>query len=365
MNTTINIILFGIGNVGSTLIKQVLATNATISLKQGLNLEIPIIANSTTAFFKTNGIKNNWQTDFEIFGFPYKINDIIRYIQKEELGNIIIVDATASRKFVKHYKAFFQQGYHIVTANKIANTLSLDYYNSLRTTILNNWTHFNYETNVGAGLPIIETLRRLSDSGEQIHKVRGVFSGSLSYIFNTFSEKQLLFSEVLQSAQQKGFTEPDIREDLSGKDVARKLLILAREIGLQKELSDIGVESLLPSSLEEIHYLDDFNLKLNELDSYYSDLKVKKSANHVFRYIGELDVLNGTLQTKLVLEPKTNAIGQLRGADAAIEIFSESYKEQPLVIQGAGAGSAVTARGILTDILKIAKQLNTFKLVEA
>lgn len=357
--------MFGIGNVGSTLIKQVLATADAISLKQGYKLEIPIIANSTTAFFKTNGIKNNWQTDFEIFGFPYKIRDIVSYIRRENLVNVIIVDATASRKFVKNYKTFSQQGYHVVTANKIANTLSLDFYNSLRATLLTSGTYFKYETNVGAGLPIVETLRQLSESGEQLYKIRGVFSGSLSYILNTFSEKQLLFSEVLQSAQQKGFTEPDIREDLSGKDVARKLLILAREIGLQKELSDIAVESLLPSSLEKINYLDDFNLKLNELDSYYSDLIQKKSENNVFRYIGELDVLNGTLQTKLVLEPKTSAIGQLRGADAAIEIFSESYKEQPLVIQGAGAGSAVTARGILTDILKIAKQLNTFKMVEA
>jgi homoserine dehydrogenase len=365
MNTTINIILFGIGNVGSTLIKQVLATADTISLKQGYKLEIPIIANSTTAFFKPNGIKNNWQTDFNVFGFPYKIGDILTYIKRENLTNVIIVDATASRKFVKNYKGFSQQGYHIVTANKIANTLSLDYYNSLRATLLTNGTHFNYETNVGAGLPIVETLRQLSESGEQLYKIRGVFSGSLSYILNTFSEASNTFSSVLKSAENKGFTEPDVREDLSGKDVARKLLILAREIGLQKELSDISVESLLPSGLCEVHHLEDFNLKLNELDAYYSDLKTKKLDTDVFRYIGELDVLKGTLQTKLVLEPKTSAIGQLKGADAAIEIYSESYKEQPLVIQGAGAGSAVTARGVLTDVLKIAKQLNTFNLVEA
>ena len=195
MNTTINIILFGIGNVGSTLIKQVLASAETISETQQINLEIPVIANSTTAFFRPHGVKNNWQTDFEEFGFPYTISEIINYISAEALENVIIIDATASELFVENYLRFAKQGYHIVTANKIANTLSFEYYNTLREVLSENNSQFYYETNVGAGLPVIETIRQLHQSGDKIHKIRGVFSGSLSYIFNTFSKIGAIFRE--------------------------------------------------------------------------------------------------------------------------------------------------------------------------
>ena len=283
---------------------------------------------------------------------------IIRYIQKEELGNIIIVDATASRKFVKHYKSFFQQGYHIVTANKIANTLSLNYYNSLRTTILNNWTHFNYETNVGAGLPIIETVKRLYDSGEQIQKIRGVFSGSLSYIFNEFSSHDVPFSKVLNQATTLGLTEPDAREDLSGNDVARKLLILARELNLKAEINDVSIESLVPKQLNEKTTLHQFKTRSKEFDAPFLEIKNKQKKGDVLRYVGELNVEKNTLEVKLVSEDKNSSIGQLKGANSVFEIYSDSYQESPLVIQGAGAGKDVTARGLFSDIIKLSNSLN-------
>lgn len=359
MNTTINIILFGIGNVGSTLIKQVLKSAKTISEKQHILLEIPVIANSSTAFFRPYGVKNNWQTDFNEFGFPYKVADVIRYIESQELKNVIVVDATASKEFVKNYLTFIGHGFHIVTANKIANTLSQEYYNTLRQACKAHNVKFNYETNVGAGLPVIDTIKMLFDSGEQIYKIRGVFSGSLSYIFNTYSDTHIDFSNVVRDAGIKGYTEPDAREDLSGKDVGRKLLILAREIGLQREFADISVNSLLPSGLNGNTTLKEFHTRIKELDSPFLKLKTDQNANHVLRYIGELDIVNGTLKTKLVSESKENPLGQLKGADAIVEIYTESYSEQPLVIQGAGAGGAVTARGVLSDILKIGEQLKS------
>lgn len=358
MNTTINIILFGIGNVGSTLINQVLASAETISEKQQINLEIPVIANSTTAFFRPHGVKNNWQTDFEEFGFPYTISEIINYISAEALENVIIVDATASEQFVDNYLTFAKHGYHIVTANKIANTLSQEFYEKLRKKLRKHHGQFEYETNVGAGLPVIETIRQLHQSGDMIHKIRGVFSGSLSYIFNTFSEETKQFSQVLKDAGIKGYTEPDAREDLSGKDVARKLLILAREIGLKKEFSDVDIQSLLPSALNGQTTLTEFKNRLVELDNEFETLKNNSATTEALRYIGELDVQRGSLSTKLVSESKESAIGQLKGADAVIEIYTESYREQPLVIQGAGAGNVVTARGVLIDVIKIAKLLS-------
>jgi homoserine dehydrogenase len=310
------------------------------------------------AFFNEFGLENSWQSDFEKSSIPYKIEDIIGYFKENNFQNLIAIDATASKEFVQNYIPLIQNGFHIVSANKVANTLSFDFYKELRLTLKKHNKSFLYETNVGAGLPIIETVKRLYDSGEQIKKIRGVFSGSLSYIFNAFSSENLSFSEALKKANYLGLTEPDAREDLSGNDVARKLLILARELNLKTEFHDVLVESLVPKKLNGKTTVNQFNNRSKELDVTFQKLKQNLTENQVLRYVGELDVVKNTLEVKLISEEKNSAIGLLKGADSVFEIYSESYQDYPLVIQGAGAGKSVTARGLLSDIMKLSNNLN-------
>ncbi len=357
-NKAIHIVLFGIGQVGSTLINQINKAKPRLQQHQNLKLRIPIIANSKLAFYDKEGISNSWETDFETFSVPYKIDEIIQFVKKQKFDNLIAIDATASAAFTKNYITLIENGFNIVSANKVANSLDYEFYEVLRNTLKKYNKSFLYETNVGAGLPVIETVKNLYNSGEQIKKIRGVFSGSLSYIFNEFSESDVSFSKVLNDASKLGLTEPDAREDLSGNDVARKLLILARELNIKVEFSDVSVESLVPKQLNGKTTLHQFNNRSKELDLPFNRLKQQLNKSQVLRYVGELDVAKKTLEVKLISEEKNSTLGQLKGADSVFEIFTESYGENPLVIQGAGAGKEVTARGVLSDVIKISNALN-------
>ncbi len=354
---TINIILFGIGNVGEVLIDQINKAKTQLNLKQKIEIKIVAITNSKVALYNENGVTNNWKTNFYKEAKPYTIDTILKYTTASKLDNLIAIDATASADFVKNYIRLVQNGYNIISANKVANTLHYSFYEAFRSALKECNKTFLYETNVGAGLPVIETIKNLHESGERIDKVRGVFSGSLSYIFNTFSNNNISFSEVLEKAEEFGLTEPDARDDLSGKDVARKLLILARELDLAKEYNDVKVESLVPKQLKGDTTLNEFKSRIKELDRPFQELKQKLSKKTVLRYIGELDVPNEMLNVKLILEDKESAIGQLKGADSVFEIYSESYNNSPLVIKGAGAGKEVTARGLFSDIIKLSSRL--------
>ncbi len=216
-----------------------------------------------------------------------------------------------------------------------------------------------YETNVGAGLPLVDTIRLLHHSGENITHIRGVFSGALSYLFNNFSIQDQHFSIILEDAINKGFTEPDPREDLGGNDVARKLLILARELDLENEIEDVEIRNLIPENLRD-GSVSDFLSRLKELDDEYQTIKSDQKENHVLRYIGELSgdltTTKGKLEVKLVSVPDDSSLGQIKGSDSIFEIYTESYGEQPLVIQGAGAGAKVTARGVFGDILRLTEK---------
>jgi len=357
-NKTIHIVLFGIGQVGSTLINQINEARSRLQQLQNLQLRIPIIANSKLAFYDKDGISNSWETDFEAFSVPYRIDEIIQFARHHKFENLIAIDATASAVFTQNYIKLIENGFNIVSANKVANTLHYDFYEALRLALKKHNKSFLYETNVGAGLPVIETVKNLYNSGEKIEKIRGVFSGSLSYIFNQFSESEAPFSKVLNEASKLGLTEPDAREDLSGNDVARKLLILARELNIKTEFSDVSVESLVPKQLNGKTTLHQFNIRSKELDVPFQKLKQQLSENQVLRYVGELDVAKKTLEVKLISEEKNSTLGQLKGTDSVFEIFSESYSKHPLVIQGAGAGKEVTARGLLSDVIKLSNSLN-------
>tara|TARA_R110002073_G_scaffold148335_3_gene301424 strand:- start:22637 stop:23740 length:1104 start_codon:yes stop_codon:yes gene_type:complete len=358
---TIHIVLFGIGQVGSTLIYQINETKSRLQQDQNLKLKIPIVANSKLAFYDKESVSNSWETDFESFSVPYKIEEIIRFVKHQKFENLIAIDATASSTFIRNYISLIEGGFNIVSANKVANTLSYDFYQTLRLALKIHNKSFLYETNVGAGLPVIETIKNLYNSGDKIERIKGVFSGSMSYIFNQFSASDTTFSQVLSEAAKLGLTEPDAREDLSGNDVARKLLILARELNIKTELQDVKIESLVPKQLNGKTTLHQFKNRTKELDVPFQELKNQLYKNQVLRYVGELDVVNKTLEVKLISEEKNSAIGQLKGADSVFEIFTESYGNNPLVIQGAGAGKQVTARGVLSDVIKLSSKLNVVR----
>ncbi|KIX20820.1 homoserine dehydrogenase [Flavobacterium sp. 316] len=355
----INIAVFGHGLVGGTLINQILNSASAIEKRKKIELNVFAIANSKKIVFNNNGIGDNWKSEIETNGISYEVQDVIKYAIENNLENLIAIDNTASKDFVENYIALIENGFDLVSSNKVANTLSYDFYKTLRSAIDKNQKNYLYETNVGAGLPLIDTIKLLHLSGENITKIKGVFSGSLSYLFNAFSKEKKDFSSVLKEAVDKGYTEPDPREDLCGNDVARKVLILARELDLQNEFEEIKIDNLIPEHLQTISQ-NEFFERINEFNSVYQNIKENQEPNHVLRYIGELSgdlqKEKGVLEVKLVSVSENSALGQLKGSDSLFEIYTESYGERPIVIQGAGAGASVTARGVFGDILRLAEK---------
>ncbi|WP_010249959.1 bifunctional aspartate kinase/homoserine dehydrogenase I [Myroides injenensis] len=353
----INIAVFGHGLVGGTLIDQVLQSTTSIEEKKNIRLNIFAIGNSKKVLLSENGISNNWRENIKTESVPYTIQDVIDFANQNHLENLIAIDNTASGEFIKNYIPLVQNGFDLISSNKIGNTISYSFYKELRETLKANHKEYLYETNVGAGLPLIDTIKLLHLSGENITKIKGVFSGSLSYIFNTYSVQDRPFSAVLNEAIQKGFTEPDPREDLSGNDVGRKLLILARELDLQNEFEEIIIQNLIPEELQKID-TPTFLKSLEKLDPYFDKIKQNLKPDTVLRYVGELsgDLQKdkGVLETKLIEVSTNSALGQLKGSDSIFEIYTESYGENPIIIQGAGAGASVTARGVFGDILRLA-----------
>ena len=357
----INIAVFGHGLVGGTLIDQIVASAEKIEKKKGVKLNVFAVANSKKVVLNKFGIGENWKSTLLEKGISYSVEDVVSYAKEHHLENLIAIDNTASVAFVENYISLAQNSFDLISSNKVANTISFDFYKTLRKVLSENQKEYLYETNVGAGLPLIDTIKLLHLSGENITKIKGVFSGSLSYLFNNYSKKDVPFSQVLQEAIDNGFTEPDPREDLCGNDVGRKLLILARELDLQNEFKEVIIQNLIPENLQEGN-VEGFLTRLEEFDKPYNEIKNNQKENHVLRYIGELsgDLQKdkGTLEVKLVSVPANSALGSLQGSDSIFEIYTESYGENPIVIQGAGAGAEVTARGVFGDILRLSDKIN-------
>ncbi|WGU70278.1 bifunctional aspartate kinase/homoserine dehydrogenase I [Capnocytophaga canimorsus] len=356
----VNLVIFGRGTVGGTLVKQIFEAQESILSRKNISLRIVAVANSSQCLFNPKGITSDVYQNFETLGKQYQLEDIFNFVKKHHLENLIAVDATASKTFVENYIPLIENGFDLVSANKIANTVSYDFYQKLRQVLKDNQKQYLYETNVGAGLPLIDTIKLLHLSGENITRIKGIFSGTLSYLFNTFSEGDQPFSQVLQTAIDSGYTEPDPREDLCGNDVGRKLLILARELDLENEFDEIAIQNLIPEHLRQ-GSVADFLSRLNEFDDEFQEIKQNQEPNHVLRYVGDLhgnlsQTQTSRLEVKLVSVPKESALGQVKGADSIFEIYTESYGNHPIVIQGAGAGAAVTARGIFGDILRLVER---------
>lgn len=354
----INVAIFGKGKVGGSLINQILAAQQKIIKRRCLNLNIFAIAGEKRILLNHKGIGEGWEKEYDALAITDCIvKEAISYAKKYHLENLVAIDNTASDTFITNYLSFIENDFDLISSNKKANTQSFSDYKILREALHKNQKKYLYETNVGAGLPLIDTIKLLHESGENITRIRGVFSGSLSYLFNQFSVANIPFAELLKEAIAKGYTEPDAREDLCGNDVARKLLILARELDLENEFEDIVIENLIPEKLRTGD-VTSFMENLDAFNSVYEQRKVAQQAGYVLRYVGDLagnlQLDKGKLSVSLVSVPQNSALGQLKGADSIFEIYTESYGENPIVIQGAGAGAEVTARGVFGDLLRIA-----------
>ena len=271
------------------------------------------------------------------------------------MPHAVIIDCSASAEVAEHYADWLAAGIHVVTPNKKANSAEYGYYERVRGARQSGGAHYLYEATVGAGLPIIQTLRDLRDTGDEIRRIEGIFSGTLAYLFNTWDGTQP-FSAVVRAAKSMGYTEPDPRDDLSGMDVARKLIILAREMGLRLELGDVAVESLVPAALSGCT-IEEFLERLSEFDARMLERLTSARRNgKVLRYVGSIDA-EGRAQIGLVELPATHPFANIALTDNIVRFQTARYDRNPLIVQGPGAGPAVTAAGVFADLLRICAYL--------
>lgn len=345
------VIVVGVGNIGSTLLRQ-LHQQRSFLASEGFDVRVCGITDSKRFLLDAGGIDlTTWRE--KLNKSPQKMSPagFARQIARLEFINAVLVDCTASSEIVDAYPEFVNANLHIVTPNKKANVLPWKRYSALMDLMKNRQKHFLYEANVGAGLPVISTLTDLIASGDQIVKVEGIFSGTLSYLFNHFDGTRP-FSEFVKEAHQLGFTEPDPREDLSGGDVGRKLLILARHLGMKLDMKDIDVENLIAPSLRSGSFSDEFFSRFSRFDAAIKR-RLQKARTHgaVLRYVGTLRGREATAELKEI--PMNHPFAGTKGSDNIIAITTQRYSRTPLVVQGPGAGADVTAMGVFSDILKL------------
>ena len=301
-----------------------------------------------------NGLNlDNWQKDLENATQPSDFHVLLSFIKLHHVVNPVFVDCTSAESLASLYERALAEGFHVVTPNKKANTRALDYYHKLRELAHKNQRKFLYETNVGAGLPVIENLQNLLAAGDEVERFDGILSGSLSFIFGKL-EEDLTLSQATALAREKGFTEPDPRDDLSGQDVARKLLILARESGLELELEDVEVEGVLPKGFAEGKSTDEFMAMLPQLDNdFAARVEQAKAEGKVLRYVGQIE--NGKCKVSIVAVDKDEPLYKVKNGENALAFYTRYYQPIPLLLRGYGAGNAVTAAGIFADILRTLK----------
>jgi aspartokinase/homoserine dehydrogenase 1 len=353
---TISVGLIGPGTVGGTLLDQLHQQTARLHGDFNLDLRVRAIARSKTMFLGERRIDlDNWREGSEKSSTMLDFEEFERHVHPDHIPHAAIIDCTASDEIADRYAGWLERGIHIITPNKKAFSGKMARYNAIRDSAKSGGTHFFYETTVGAALPVIKTLRDLVDTGDQIHSVRGIFSGTLAYLFNVYDGTQA-FSDIVRDAKLNGYTEPDPRDDLSGTDVARKLIILARELGQKLELGDFPVQNLVPEELREVP-VEEFLERLAESDQEMAALFEKaRAAGKKLRYVATLDA-GGGASVKLEQIPLDNAFSNIELTDNLVQFASNRYSTNPLVIQGPGAGPAVTAGGVFGDLLKLANYL--------
>jgi bifunctional aspartokinase / homoserine dehydrogenase 1 len=359
---TISVGLIGPGTVGGALLDQIHRQSSRLLAEFNLDLRVRAIARSTTMCLAERRIDlENWRDEAGSNAVALDLDAFERQMHPDHIPHAVIIDCSASDVIADHYAAWLERGIHIVTPNKKAFSGSLARYNDIRRSAVDGGAHFFYETTVGAALPIIKTLRDLIDTGDRIQSVQGILSGTLAYLFNVFDGEKP-FSEIVSEAQQNGFTEPDPRDDLSGMDVARKLTILARELGRDIELGQFPVQNLIPESLREVE-LAEFLERLADYDDEIATRYASaKSAGMNLRYIATLDT-DGGASVELKQVPEESAFSHIELTDNLVQFASDRYSANPLVIQGPGAGPEVTAAGVFGDLLKLAHYLDDGSIV--
>ncbi|GAA4362664.1 bifunctional aspartate kinase/homoserine dehydrogenase I [Kangiella marina] len=345
----VDLFILGCGNVGKELIRQIQSQKPYLSSK-GISANVRLIANSKFYCDDTHHELEHWQPLLEQSQQVLSHDKLEQLLQSGRYVNPTIVDCTCSEEVSANYADYLDMGFNLVTANKKANSSDMQHYRNIRQSASRRFRHFFYETNVGAGLPILKTLDSLLCSGDRVHDISGILSGSLSYILGLV-EDGMPMSQAVEQAKQQGFTEPDPRDDLSGMDVARKILILARELGAELNIDDIQLDSLLPSDFDGSGAIDEFMQSLTDVDDHFQTLFEKaRSKNATLKYVASFK--DGKLAVGLQQVAAEHPLYSIKGGENAIAVYSDYYSPIPFVIKGYGAGASVTASGIFSDILQ-------------
>lgn len=348
----LNVFICGIGTVGRSLIEQIKVQQNKLIEENGLKLNIVGIANSKKLLLNREGLSlDNFLNDISSLGIPSSPEILKKTIIEMNIFNSVFVDCTASQDIAGIYKDLLNHNVSVVTANKIAASGKYEDYAELKSIARHKDVKFLFETNVGAGLPIINTINDLINSGDKILKIEAVLSGTLNYIFNTIS-KDMTFSQTVNKAVKEGYAEPDPRIDLSGRDVLRKLVILAREAGYRLEQNDIEQHLFIPTDILEGN-IDQFNSHISDLDtSFEEQRKAIEAEDKKWRFIARLENGKGSIGLETV--KADSPFFNLEGSNNIVLITTERYREYPMLIQGYGAGASVTAAGVFADIMSIA-----------
>ena len=348
----LNLFVTGVGNVGERFLAQLQQQKEFLKENLKLNIRVIGISNSRKMFFDTDGINlKSWKESLEN-GEPTTLENFHKKVKASNHINSVFIDNTANQQVSEVYETYLRESISVVTCNKIACASSFDNYKTLKQVSRKYNASFLFETNVGAGLPIIDTLRNLINSGDRVHKIQAVLSGSLNFVFNNFNENAT-FHDVVSAAQKEGYTEPDPTIDLSGVDVARKILILARESGYQMELEDIDNNSFLPQDSLYTKNNEDFYASLTKNETHFQNIyKAASKKNCRLKYVAEF--MDGKANVGLQHIASDHPFYNLEGSDNIVLFFTDRYPENPLIIKGAGAGADVTASGIFADVIRIA-----------